>query len=98
MVLSTRNAVSSNHFSPWMTPEVSILSEGAYNSSFLMIGSRFLYIGPLKRLLFEQLVSTDSCKEDLGKPLNRQLICTPPIEAAQKIFSHETAMVTSYPI
>jgi hypothetical protein len=41
-----------------MTPEVSLLIEGAYNSSFLMIGSRFLYIDPLKRLLFKQLVST----------------------------------------
>jgi hypothetical protein len=60
-VLSTRNTVSSNHFSPQMTPEINILIEGAYNSSFLMIGSRFLYIGPLKRLLFKQLVSTDSC-------------------------------------
>jgi hypothetical protein len=61
VVLSTKNAVSSNHFSPQITPEVSILFEGAYNSSFLMIGSKLLYSGPLKRLLFKQLVSIDSC-------------------------------------
>jgi hypothetical protein len=44
--LSARNAVSSNHFSPQMTPEVSILSEGAYNSSFLKMVQDVFTLGP----------------------------------------------------